>query len=117
MVSPDLLNVMQNVFRMVQRSCIAFLLVTGCALIQNEPSPPPTQQRPSAKPHSVDAKAQQKQYDLGLQQYSREDYEEAKKSFEQVIELGPGTALGVKAKENLKKIDQVLKTLEEIKSK
>jgi TolA-binding protein len=115
-VLTDQFNVMQKMFRLAQISCVPLLLVIGCASFPNEPQSAP-QQRSAGKPRSVDAKAQQKQYDLGLQQYSREDYDEAKKSFEQVIELGPNTALGVKAKENLKKIDQVLKTLEEIKQK
>jgi TolA-binding protein len=106
------------VFRIARIICIAVLVVSGCASFQNAPPPPPPpQQKPVAKPRSVDAKAQQKYYDMGLQQYSGENYREAKKSFEQVIELGPTTTLGVKARENLKKIDQVLKTLEEIKSK
>ena len=76
--------------------CAAFLIMAACA------SPPVPIDYPQAKP--VDAKAQQQYYDLGLQQYSKENYGEAKEAFQQVIELGPNTALGLKAQENLKKI-------------
>jgi outer membrane protein assembly factor BamD (BamD/ComL family) len=105
-------------FMKTQRSRALFLLCTmmlvvlsGCALFPKTPSP-----RPPARQH-VDAKAQQKYYDLGVQQYSRENYGEAKEAFEQVLELGPNTALGSKAQENLKKIQRILKTLEEIEAK
>jgi outer membrane protein assembly factor BamD (BamD/ComL family) len=90
---------------------ILCLVLTGCVLFQKTP--------PARAPrqHHVDVKAQQKYYDLGLQQYTKESYGEAKESFEQVIEFGPNTALGQKAQENLKKIQRILKTLEEIESK
>jgi Tfp pilus assembly protein PilF len=71
--------------------------------------------RPQTRP--VDAKAQQRYYDLGLQQYSKEDYDDAEESFEQAVAYGPNTALGQKARENLKKVRQILKTLEEMESK
>jgi hypothetical protein len=95
---------------------VAFLLVAGCA---SAPKAPPPHPKPIARPQPkpVDAKAQQQYYDLGLQNYSKENYRGAKEAFQQVIELGPHTALGLKAQENLKKIEQILKTLEEIESK
>lgn len=90
---------------------VAFLVVAGCVVAV---APKPVDQ-PQSK--HVDAKAQQQYYDLGLQQYSNENYGEAKKTFQQVIEYGPNTVLGLKARENLKKIERILKTLEEIESK
>jgi Tfp pilus assembly protein PilF len=94
--------------------CSMLLVVlSGCALLQKKPPPPP---RSPARQH-VDAKAQQQYYDLGVQQYSKENYGEAKEAFEQALELGPNTALGTKAQENLKKIQRILKTLEEIEAK
>jgi len=89
------------------------LVLSGCASLKTTPPPPP---KSSARQH-VDARAQQQYYDLGLQQYSKENYGEAKDAFQQVIDLGPNTTLGQKAQENLKKIQRVLKTLEEIESK
>jgi TolA-binding protein len=91
---------------------LVFLVVAGCA-VPKTASPPPK----SSARQPVDAKAQQQYYDLGLQQYTKENYGEAEEAFEQVIELGPNTALGQKAQENLKKIQRILKTLEEIESK
>ena len=88
---------------------LAFLVMAGCA------SPPISVEYPQAKP--VDAKTQQRHYDLGLQQYSDENFGKAKESFQQVIEFGPNTVLGLKAQENLKKIERILKTLEEIEAK
>ena len=90
---------------------IVFVVMAGCVV--SKAAPPP---KSSARQH-VDARAQQQYYDLGLQQYTKENYGEAKEAFEQVIELGPNSALGLKAQENLKKIQRILKTLEEIESK
>ena len=95
---------------------VGFLVAAGCASAQKAPPPNPKPiSRPQPKP--VDVKAQQQYYDLGLQQYSKENYREAKKSFQMVVEHGPKSALGIKAQENLRKIQQILKTLEEIESK
>jgi len=88
---------------------VAFLVVVGCV---SAPEPIDNLQ---SKP--VDVKTQQRYYDLGLQQYSSENYGEAKEAFQQVIEYGPNTVLGMKAQENLKKIERILKTLEEIEAK
>ena len=93
------------------------LFASGCAFFAPKapPPPPPNPAKVQAKP--VDAKAQKYHYDLGLQHYSKENYQEAEASFQQAIDLGPNTALGIKAQENLRKIQQILKTLEEINSK
>ena len=85
-------------------------VLSGCALFQKAP---PTKS-PARPP---DSKVQQQYYDLGVQQYSKENYGEAKEAFEHALELGPNTALGAKAQENLKKIQRILKTLEEIEAK
>jgi len=87
------------------------MVVAGCAIPKAAPPP-----KSSARKH-VDARAQQQYYDLGLQHYTKENYGEAKEAFEQALALGPNTALGVKAQENLKKIERILKTLEEIETK
>lgn len=65
----------------------------------------------------VDPKAQQRFYDQGLQHYSKEKYELAREAFRKVVEISPNNNLGVRAKENLVKINQILKTLEGMKSK
>lgn len=111
-------------FRETRRSPVRLLIcsmmlvvLSGCALFQKTPPPPPAAPPRSPVRPRVDAKAQQQYYDLGVQQYSRENYREAKEAFEHVLKLGPNTALGVKAQENLKKIERILKTLEEIETK
>jgi TolA-binding protein len=96
---------------------LTLVVLSGCALFQKTPPPPPPAPPRSPVRPRVDAKAQQQYYDLGVQQYSRENYREAKEAFEHVLELGPNTALGMKAQENLKKIQRILKTLEEIEAK
>jgi len=73
------------------------------------------QQRQQNK--TVNPKAQKFYYDQGLQLYSKESYKEAKEAFETVVDNGPNTTLGLKAQENITKIDQILKTLEDIESK
>jgi TolA-binding protein len=95
-----------------------FLIVSGCVIAPQAPSPPRhpkravrQQQRP------VDERAQKRYYDEGLQYYSAERYLSAKEAFEEVVDLGPHTALGLKAQENLRKIEKILKTLDELESK
>ena len=94
---------------------VLVLTSSGCALF-TKPAPPPPPAKPAPRSHN-DTRAQQQHYDQGLQQYSKENYGEAREAFEQVVELGPNTPLGLKAQENLKKIQQILKTLEEMKAK
>jgi len=63
----------------------------------------------------VDPKAQQKLYDLGLKHYAAEQYAEANEAWQQVIKLGPDTPLAIRARENIQKAKQILKTLEEMR--
>lgn len=121
---------MQMVFRKILLLGLAFLIMAGGVACQSTPKPyPPSQTVPSANlpsktapatplpPKIVDTKAQQLHYDRGIQAYSNENFEEAKAEFQSVISLGSNSVLGLKAQENLKKVKQVLKTVEEIKSK
>ena len=79
---------------------------------------PPARQKSKAEPQSrVDVKAQEIYYDQGLKHYSREEYRAAQEDFQKVVENGPTTTLGLKAQENLKKLQQILKTIENIQSK
>ena len=104
---------MVNTVRSFLACSMMLLALSGCASLHKAPPKPAV--RAQAKP--IDAKAQQHYYDLGIQQYSKENYGKAKEAFQQAVEFGPNTALGVKAQENLKKIQQILKTLEEYESK
>jgi len=96
--------------------CIFIAALTGCA--KKVPPPPPPPKKPAAvrvqKP--VDPKAQQQYYDLGIKYYTEENYKQAKKLFKQAIQSGPTTTLGIKARENLKKTEQILRTLKEMES-
>jgi TolA-binding protein len=92
---------------------VVFYAAPGCFSITKAPAP---QTKQSPRQH-VDTKAQQQYYDQGLQHYSNDNFGEAKKAFQRVVEIGPNTVLGQKAQENLKKIEQILKTLEGIESK
>lgn len=96
---------------------ISFVLITalsGCAKKIEEQQPAPKR---STSRGRVDTKAQQQYYDLGLKYYTDENYTEAKKAFQQVIQNGPDTSLGVKARHNLDKTEQILKTLKEMEDK
>jgi TolA-binding protein len=110
MIAKTFMTVEKKFLKLILYSII-FSILAGCAF--SKAAPPPK----SSARKQVDAKAQQRHYDLGLQHYTKENYGEAKESFEQVVDLGPNTALGQKAQENLKKIQRILKTLEEIESK
>lgn len=95
----------------------AFLILAGSVGCQKAPQ----QTKPTARPpktRAVDPLVQQQQYyDRGVQEYSREKYQEAQTLFQRVVDLNPDTELGLKARENLKKTQQILKTLDKIKSK
>ncbi len=106
---------MVNTVRSLFLCSMTLLAMSGCAGLGKASPPPKPAVRPQARP--VDAKAQQHYYDVGLQQYSKENYGKAKEAFQQAVEFGPNTELGVKAQENLKKIQQILKTLEELELK
>ena len=103
--------------------CIALLLmIAGCVCLT--PEQPRSRsggdsrspQRQSGK-SGAEVRDQQYYYDIGLQHYSKERYTRARKAFQRVIDMGPSTTLGQKARENLKKIQQIEKTLQEIESK
>jgi len=81
------------------------------------PSPVKKQYPARLQPKPADPRAQQRYYDLGLKYYADEDYGEAKKAFQQSIEYGPDSFLGGKARENLLKTEQILKTLREMEQK
>lgn len=112
---PNLILPQTSFRRILMILCLAAALVTsGCAFRK---APPPKQVSHQQPKTAVDVKAQQHYYDLGLQQYSQEHFREARESFQRVVDLGPATELGQKAQENLRKIQQILKTLEDIESK
>ena len=82
---------------------------------QAEPPPAVKPQVPKALPAPPGgAKTQQKYYDMGMRYYAQEKYAEAKKAWQRVIKLGRRTDLAKKARENIKKVDQILKTLKEM---
>ncbi len=93
-------------------STIAVTLIAACT------APPPHPPKKAEPPvQHVDIKAQQLYYDQGLQYYAQENYRAAQESFQRVVDNGATTSLGRKAQENLKKIQQILKTLENIEAK
>jgi outer membrane biosynthesis protein TonB len=77
-------------------------------------APPPKAVAPPPLGESV---SQQNYYDMGMRYYSQEKYADAKKAWQRVIKLGRRTALANKARENIKKVDQILKTLKEMSGK
>jgi len=97
------------------------VMVTDCAEKEVPETPPPMpvkKQSPArTQPRPVDLQAQQRYYDLGLRYYADEKYSEAKKAFQQAIENGPDSSLAIKARENLSKTEQVLRTLRELEQK
>ena len=106
---PSMFMTTEKLLRRLIMYGLVLLVMAGCATW-----PKSFPFKPSSRQQSVDAKAQKRHYDQGLQQYSKDNYGEAKNSFQQVVDLGPNTPLGLKAQENLKKLEQILKTLEEI---
>lgn len=97
---------------------LVIVILTGCGkkeIPETHVPAPVKKERPARTQHKpVDLKAQQKSYDLGLKYYADEKYREARKAFQQAIEYGPGSSLASKARENLMKTEQVLRTLREL---
>jgi TolA-binding protein len=78
---------------------------------------PHTPQTPQKPPEVVDMAAIQESYNQGLQFYADEQYAEAKKAWQRVIQMGPKTSQAAKARAYLKKVNRMLKTLKEIEKK
>ncbi|MBN1472376.1 MAG: tetratricopeptide repeat protein [Syntrophaceae bacterium] len=70
---------------------------------------------PPVAPHKPSP--QQQYYNLGMRLYSQDKYREAREAWQQVIKLDKNSALADKARENIKKVDQILKTLEKMSGK
>lgn len=117
---------------MINKCLIFFVLsafVSGCGYLgikkwghplpsqKKEQSKSPGAAEKKAPPKPVDTAAQQRLYDIGMKCYTEEKYEEAKRNWQKAIQMGPATPVASKAKENLKKTEQILKTLKEIESK
>lgn len=58
--------------------------------------------------------AQQKYYNIGMRYYAQDKFEQAKQAWQTVIKLDRKTALADKARENVKKVDQILKRLKQM---
>jgi TolA-binding protein len=76
--------------------------------------PAKSSSKPPAPSAAVDAEAQQAAYDTGMKHYTDENYAEAQKAWKEAIRWGPNTPLADQARENIKKTDQILKTLQEM---
>jgi TolA-binding protein len=94
--------------------------LAGCAHAPRRPAPagkarPPSETRsPQPQAKAVDAAAQKTAYDLGMKCFSEEKYAEAAQAWQEAVRQGPSTPLGRKSQENLRKTNQMLKTLQEI---
>jgi hypothetical protein len=85
------------------------------AVEKHEHKPAPKPQAPKTPQEPLgESTTQQKYYDMGMRYYSQEKYDDAKKAWQRVIKLGKRTDLANKARENIKKVDQILKTLKEM---
>lgn len=107
---------MQTSFRKIVLFGVALVMITGGAACQKAP-PAPSKPAARTPSKSVDAQMAQQYYDRGVQEYSKENYEEAKTLFQRAIDLTPNKELGLKAQENLKKTQQILRTLDKLKTK
>lgn len=115
---------MNRFTRPVSIGLIAYVAIgwalSGCAWFKPAPKPQPVpvvkpKPKPQAKP--VDTAAQQRMYDKGLKHYTEENYDEAKKAWQQAVQMGQNTPLAEKARQNIRKADQALKTLTEIEKR
>jgi outer membrane protein assembly factor BamD (BamD/ComL family) len=112
MMQANAYGIMSAILRAVVITLCSACIIgsTGCVSAFKSPSH-------SKSTRQTGPKAQQYYYDKGLQHYTKENFGEAKEAFERVVDAGPNTSLGMKAQENLKKIQQILKTVKDIESK
>ncbi len=87
------------------------------AAVPKPPAQQPVPPIPTPPVRPADLAAQKALYEEGLKFYSEEKYLDAKKSWEQALEISTTSELSGHILENLKKTDQVLKTLQEIQNK
>ena len=110
MITANVFGKLSTLIRSLVLCCACLLVLNGCASAFKSSSH-------SKSTRQTGPKAQQYYYDKGLQHYTMENFGEAKEAFERVVDAGPNTSLGMKAQENLKKIQQILKTVKDIESK
>lgn len=87
----------------------AAVLVGGCAAAK----------KPAAAPAPVAANsqaAQKRAYDRGVALFGEEKYEQARRAWKDAVSMGPATPIGKKAKDNLDKVETILKSLQEIEA-
>jgi hypothetical protein len=98
----------------MRRAAILLLIVVLGACI-------PTKNKKSSKTPlkaaPVTAVAQKRSYDAGVGHFAEERYAEAKKSWQETVRLGASTQLGLKAKDNIQKVDAILSSLKELEKK
>jgi TolA-binding protein len=92
--------------------CVLICMTVSCLLAACH------RKAPEKQPEVIiDMAAIQDAYNQGLQFYADEQYVEAKKSWQRVIQMGPNTQLAARARAYIKKVNQMLKTLKEIEKK
>ena len=89
--------------------CFLFSGVASACVSPRRPATPPP-----PPPAIVDEAAQKSAYEAGLRSFAREQYVEARTAWREAVRLGPRAPLGRKAQEHLRKLDQMLLTLQEI---
>jgi outer membrane protein assembly factor BamD (BamD/ComL family) len=112
MITANVFGILPTLLRSLVLCGACIFVLTGCASALK-----PFSSQSKSTRQQGGAKTQQYYYDQGLQQYSKENFGEAKEAFQRAIDAGPNTTLGMKAQENLRKIHQILKTVEDIESK
>lgn len=96
-----------------------FVHLAGCAP-QKKAAPRavrPVRRAAPAPAPVVDIASQQKAYERGLKSFGEERYAEAQAAWEEAVRLGPGTPIGRKSQEHLKKVAGMLETLQELDAK
>jgi hypothetical protein len=96
---------------------VVIAVLADCTAMTHRPAPVEKKYPSWTQPKHMDLQAQQRYYELGLKYYADENYSEAKKAFQQAIEYGPDSSLAIKAREDLSKTEQILKTLREMEQR
>lgn len=99
----------------MRRAAVLLLIVVlgACVPTKNKK----TASKGPIKPVASNAVAQKRSYDAGVGHFAEERYAAAKKAWQETVRLGPATAIGQKAKDNLQKVDAILSSLNELEKK
>lgn len=86
----------------------------GCQSWKPRKAPAKASRAHRAPPARVDLDGQRRAYERGVAHFGEDKFAEAREAWLEAVRRGPETELGRKARENLAKVENILKSLREL---